>query len=121
MTDQVPYDDLDPNIRRLVKLLNDHGFDTCDSGDGKSKFSGDHPLESCAMDIPNVLINCEPSQLATECDRVRDVLKAAGIEISTVGPDDDACVQGTYDPAADLGRSAFIMVLGIDDSRFPSV
>jgi hypothetical protein len=40
-TDTVPWDNLDPGIRRLVRLLVDHGFETTDSGDNVSKFDAD--------------------------------------------------------------------------------
>ena len=29
-------DDLNPGIRQTVQLLRDHGFETCDSGDGET-------------------------------------------------------------------------------------
>lgn len=32
-------DDCDPGIRDVVQLLNDHGFETADSGDGVTKFA----------------------------------------------------------------------------------
>jgi hypothetical protein len=33
----IDYEALDPGIRQAVKVLNDYGFETCDSGDGYSK------------------------------------------------------------------------------------
>ena len=34
----IDYGELDPGIRETVRRLNEEGFETCDSGDGVSKF-----------------------------------------------------------------------------------
>lgn len=119
----VPYDDLDPGIRRLVHFLNNHGFATCDSGDGRSKFGLDgKPLPEWqsdddriewVMNIPHVAMSCDPSNMVSECDRLRDVLLAAGIKIWPMNPDGDtASIQGSYEP----GTGCYIMLIGADDS-----
>lgn len=126
MTKMVPYDELDPGVRRLVRLLNDHGFDTCDSGDGKSKFGADgKPLPgwesesdefTWVLDVPHVAMMCDPADLVTECDRLRDVLTGAGVELSQQdGHGKVPCIQGSYDPCYP-DRFGVIVVSGVDDS-----
>ncbi len=48
----INYDELDPGIRRLVRLLNDWGWPTTDSGDGKTK--GEN-----GADFPHVIVSCD--------------------------------------------------------------
>jgi hypothetical protein len=48
---QIDYDDLDPGIRRVVRLLNQHGFVTSDSGDGSKA-----GVMECAVDYPMVVV-----------------------------------------------------------------
>lgn len=45
MAEDFPYEELDPGIRELVKLLHDNGWSTMDSGDGVTKLQDgdDHP------------------------------------------------------------------------------
>ena len=123
MTDSVPYEDLDPGIRRLVRLLNDNGFRTCDSGDGRSKFDAEgKPLPAwrsederfeMVMPIPHVAMACSPADLVTECDRLQAVLEAAGITVHPMdGEDEHVSVQGSYEPLA----GCYLMVMGADDS-----
>jgi hypothetical protein len=123
MTDSVPYDELDPGIRRLVRLLNDNGFKTCDSGDGRSKFGPDgKPLPEWksdddrfewVMDVPHVAMSCEPFNLVTEVDRLCGVLQSIGIKVEPMNPDGDTVsVQGSYEPEA----GCYIMIMGADDS-----
>ena len=127
MSDSVPpWDDLDPGIRRVVRLLHENGFDTCDSGDGKAKFGEDgKPLPGwqtddqdfdCVNPFPHVAISVSGDKLAAECDRLRDVLKQHGVDVGVCSPDDaDIFIQGTYDPASE--HPAVIVLSGLGDER----
>jgi hypothetical protein len=118
MTPTAPYDDLDPGIRQLVRLLNEHGFETTDSGDGKSKFDAEgNPLPGwestdgidCVLNAPHVAIHCEPAKLIEECDRVHALLvEAGGFETLPRS----ISVQGDYEP----GVTCHIFVMGFDDT-----
>lgn len=123
MTDSVPYDNLDPGIRRLVRFLNDNGFETCDSGDGRSKFGSDgKPLPEWqsdddrfewVMDVPHVVVSCEPANLVTEVDRLVALLLSCDIKVESMSLDGDTVsVQGSYEPVT----GCYIMVMGADDS-----
>ena len=105
---------IDPGVRRLVAFLNEHGFETCDSGDGKTKFEAEEP-DACALDFPNVsMIVDQPEKLATECDRLMEVLATVGIQIEAM-PDDPVMpptIQGDYDP---ITKFASIHLFGVDD------
>ena len=67
------YDELDPGIRATVRLLNDRGFHTTDSGDGRSK-----PQEwfdtGDAIPYPHVVVASSPAGLAHEALSVARVL-----------------------------------------------
>lgn len=133
-TDTVPWDNLDPGIRRLVRLLIDHGFDTTDSGDGVSKFDAEgKPLPGWESDdpsfewvsrTPHVYMRTEPDALASECDRLLRVLFDAGVKVKSIGLTDDAPnIQGTYDPTIrdfhNGRRYAIIALTGVSDADLP--
>lgn len=98
---------INPGICKVVKLLNDNGFTTCDSGDGVT-----HDY-ACDRDAPYVCITVAPLSLCLECIRLVGVMRACGITIKPIGPHDDPCIQGTYDPANDI---ATIELMGVNDS-----
>ena len=125
MPHSVPYDDLDPGIRQVVRWLTEQGFSTCDSGDGRSKFDADGtPLPGweseadydCIIPEPHVFMSAPTPELVTECDRLQALLMGRGIEVGQVGPEECGWVfiQGTYDPAV---AEAHLMLIGLDDAR----
>lgn len=71
---------LNPGIRHTVQTLRSWGFETCDSGDGVT-----HEFE-CDLDVPYVHILCPPALLASETDRLVNLLRGAGINFED-GPD----------------------------------
>jgi hypothetical protein len=78
----------DPGVRVLVAFLRKHGFDTCDSGDGREKIR----TMGCALPFPHVFIKVEPGTLLTEADRLMGVLVAAAVEVLP------GTIEGGYDP-----------------------
>lgn len=121
----VPYEDLDPGIRAVVRLLADHGFRTTDSGDGVSKVGTE--LEGCMDPIPNVTIRASKHHLALETDAVVALLESQGVRCGVdrttleefCGPQDEGkefgdgvLVEGAYYP---LEEYAVIFVTGLDD------
>jgi len=63
-------DDLDSGVREMVLYLDEHGFDTCDSGDGsKVGFMG------CALDFPHVIAQCTRDNFFQELDRLGKVME----------------------------------------------
>jgi hypothetical protein len=123
MPKPVPYDDLDPGIRELVRWLNDNDFQTQDSGDGRTKFQEDgSPLPEwttadqdfeCVMPFPHVVMPCPVEKLGSECDRLRDLLVGAGVPVEAQGPDGSPAIQGTYDPSLSE-HPAYILLMGVD-------
>jgi hypothetical protein len=114
----VAYDELDPGIRQVVRWLNDNGFDTTDSGDGKTKFVAENPME-CAQPFPNVAIETTPATLVSQCDRLAALLREKGIEVRPMGwdgPEEPGLVnfQGFYDPSISTDK-AYIALTGLDD------
>jgi hypothetical protein len=65
---------LNPGIRATVRFLREHGFETCDSGDGVT-----HEFE-CDLPHPYVHIRCDPSKLASETQRLIVLMKQSGVK-----------------------------------------
>ena len=93
--------EVDPGIAPLVNLLKEHGFNSTDSGDGKSK-----PPEHRAFDFPHVFVMTQKDVLLSETDRLYQLLQSQGITGFTV--------EGNYGPADDV---SMIMVLGKDEAE----
>ncbi len=107
----IDYNLIDKDIRKTVKFLRDHGFDTCDSGDGYSKFEVDPGAE--ALDYPHVFIQVsDPITLTAHADRLARLLKDHGIPIDDIGHDPAPNIHATYDPANSV---AIIMLSNVDD------
>ena len=111
------YNELDPGIREVVKLLRDHGFITCDSGDGKTKKVVDAGEEgqfyTCALPQPNVFMQVEPAKaLKDEADRLCrliDTLKLPTEPIETA-----VAIQANYSPQ---DGKAFLELYNLDDKK----
>lgn len=100
---------LNPGVRRLVRVLREAGFDTCDSGDGATH---DH---ECDRSYPYVVIRVRPAEMAEEARRLRKVLRAFGCAVDTaIGMDEsEPAIQATYDPVNDI---ATIDLTGVTDA-----
>lgn len=95
---------LNPGIRRVVAWLNERGFVTVDSGDGKT-----HEHE-CDRDYPYVVIRASsPMALVDECDRLL-------VELGPLAHLEGVAIQGNYDPNDGY---AFIDLRGLDDTLLP--
>lgn len=87
---------LNPGIRVTVRRLRELGFDTIDSGDGKT-----HEFE-CDQDMPYVHIRVEPCDMLVEAHRLADAVKhIAG-----------ATVEASYSPA---DKVALLHLFGVSD------
>lgn len=87
----IDYDEIDPGVRRLVRLLRDNGFETCDSGDGVSKYADapeDDEIEDgpvlvadwagCAEPVANVYMQIDPARMVSEAHRLEAILERHG-------------------------------------------
>lgn len=104
--DDLNYDDLDPGIRSTVRWLRGHGYDTCDSGDGRTKFEAaaarGEPIDpddnECGVTPhPHVAIQVHPDRLVEEADRLCGLLRDAGIKVGPLDFHDGPSIQATYD------------------------
>lgn len=98
------YNQLDPGIRDTVGWLWANGFETCDSGDGVSKFTDprwlvDGQVPDEILDFPHVVIRVIPEELVSEADRLLYLLAGQGVEVDPVGLEGSPSVQASYDPA----------------------
>lgn len=103
-TADVPYEQLDPGIRETVRWLNNRGFKTTDSGDGRTK-----PRSARTVEGPHVFITTTPDQMRAEADRLWGDLQFLG----RVGRS-YAQVEASYDPGI---KSAVILLSGVEDTR----
>lgn len=114
---EIDYSGLDPGIRETVRRLRAAGFETTDSGDGRSKLSAGYDADEI-LPYPHVVIHAAPDDLVCETRRLRDELVAAGILVAALAPDGaGASIQASYDPGNDVG---VIMLCGVDDSAWPA-
>lgn len=100
MNDQLDYQQLDPGIRKTVAYLRGLGFDTTDSGDGKTKVEAIAAGE--ALPFPHVCILAAPDQLVANCRLLQDLIEHVP----------GAHVEGSYDSADNV---AIITVLDCPD------
>lgn len=97
---------INPGIRRLVALLNEAGWRTVDSGDGKTHDFG------CDRKGAYVVIELGFGQLlVAESHRLKAWLAAKGVETFPVDPE-KPCIQATYDPG---DGSAFLDLTNVAD------
>lgn len=104
------YEELDPGIRQLVRILNNRGFVTTDSGDGYSKDE-----EARVFDQPHVCISLDsPDDIIPAADRLIEVMATYGVEIVTQGPEDvkTPCIQVDYCPVT---RRASMLLMDVLD------
>lgn len=97
---------MNPGIRKTVAFLNERGFETTDSGDGKT-----HDF-ACDRDHPYVVIKTEPGALVFDARLLLSVLGEAGVQFHPIGPEPGPSIQATFDPA---DGTAFIDLLCVDD------
>jgi hypothetical protein len=107
---------LDPGIRETVRRLREAGFDTSDSGDGRSKPAD--PVE--VLDFPHVAIRASASSLIGEAERLRFFLSDAGLTVEPFGmepePEKRIGIQASYDPS---NGSAIVLLTGLSDEAWP--
>lgn len=76
------YAALDPGIRDAVRLLRDAGFETTDSGDGRTK-----PAMARTFDWPHVVVRLRAGQTVADIERIGRLLVGWQLEVS-VAPDE---------------------------------
>ncbi len=108
MNKDFDYDQLDPGIRKVVRFLHEHNFDTTDSGDGETKT--DMP---CAMEMPNVaIVVASQFDLIDEADRLLWLLKRHLSERVL----DEIHIEASYDP---MDGSCILLLLRLHDRMLP--
>jgi hypothetical protein len=105
----IDYDLLDPGIREVVRWLRDNGFETTDSGDGKSK-----PADERVLDYPHVfMVTTQNSMRSTVLSLASMVVNDLGIKPVPYGADGGPWIQLSFDPVT---RTAIIELSHLDDS-----
>ena len=112
----VNVEELDPGIRKTVLWLRSLGYETTDSGDGKTKPTGG---DECALTFPHVVIRVRPYQLQPVADGLMEMLRFHhGVEVTPMTPEASASaptptIEASYNPADGI---AIVMLYGVDDS-----
>lgn len=89
--------DLNPGIVKTVEWLRNHGFETCDSGDGQT-----HDYE-CDLPVPYVHMMVDPSKLVSETDRLVKLLSEQGVKLEPMNQEGTTpTVDGGYSPLSGL-------------------
>ncbi len=115
-TEQDMLDGIDPGVRRLVAWLRANGFNTTDSGDGKTKFAQGFTTEDGVCEWPHVVIVFDKHEFVAEVDRLGTLLwDEHKIELFDMGPEE------TNEPRLDASycfasQCATAMLLYVDDS-----
>lgn len=104
MTDDLNYAELDPGVRKLVRLLRAQGFRTCDSGDGVSK----PPEWEGVLTVAHVFMETGPEDMVSEANLLFTVLESVLHVPITPG-----MIQASFDPA---DGSAVLAVMGVNDA-----
>lgn len=108
----IDYEKLNPGIRKTVKLLNECGFRTVDSGDGQTReFECDRPRGY-------VVVRASPFDLVSDAKQILLILKKFGVEVGPVGDDELTYIQASFDPA---DGTAIIDISNIHDLLLKSV
>lgn len=98
---------LDEHIRETVARLRSWGFETTDSGDGRSKFR-EGTADECTLPEPHVFCQADPDKLNFEARRMLRLLRMyANVDV--------ARVEATYWPDRDV---AMVQVFGVDDGKW---
>jgi hypothetical protein len=101
---------VNPGIRKTVAWLNTHGFETVDSGDGKTH---DH---ACDRGQPYVIIKTMPASLRNDALRLYCMLRdGEHLNVTLVmGPigGEGPCIQASFDPH---DGTAFLELMNVTD------
>jgi hypothetical protein len=95
---------LDPGILPIVNYLNQNGFETCDSGDGRTK-----PLEHQSFPgLAHVIIKSSPETLIQDAKRFSEFVKM----MRSMGglPYPDWTIEASYSPLDDQAIILFIEI-----------
>lgn len=102
--------EINPGVRRLVRLLNDNSFITSDSGDG---LTNKPTMGDEALDYPHVMIPVEPRDLVSEARRLKALLSEYGVIVPPTGMDEtEPNICASFDPGDD---SAIITLTNVSD------
>lgn len=98
------YDELDPGIRRTVAYLRGLGYETTDSGDGRTK--AEAIAEGLALPFPHIVIRVSSSALIGYS---HDLAKLMLDRVP------DGHIEASYDPSDGI---ALVTVCGVADEAF---
>ena len=107
----IPFPDLEninPGIRETVRLLNQNGFRTTDSGDGKT---GDYP---CDRPYPYVSIASTRAGLTQDADDIAFLFSEHGVQVGELTEEGEGpYIQAMYTPQ--VKNCAIIDIQNVDD------
>jgi hypothetical protein len=106
------YEQLNPNIRELVRFLHENNYETTDSGDGTNHAEG----MECAVPYPMIAINLEHDELVIAADELRELLGDAGVPMGRHYADEDHEVRRVEATYSTHGKATLLLVCGVTDA-----
>jgi len=114
--DKKTIEELSPGVRDLVVMLNNHGFVTCDSGDGSNFKEG----MDCASPEPMIAMKVkDQSVLVSEANRLYYMLQSKGVKFPEKFDEKAPGIQASYNPADGHAIIILVNVLSIDVGLLP--
>lgn len=104
---EINYEELNPGIRRVVKMLREAGFRTTDSGDGVTN----NAMEGALL-LPHVHCVVASVSMVAEARRMLSLFTDAGLDVAP------GQIQAVFDP---MDGVCTLSVYGIKDEMLPVV
>ncbi|HYC33160.1 MAG TPA: hypothetical protein VEB59_12800 [Gemmatimonadales bacterium] len=107
----VDYEALDPGIREVVRTLRKWGFNTCDSGDGKTKVGDPEWDQETVNPVPHVAVVVPADELVEQARHLASLLKREGVALVPQGRG-GPYVAASFDPT---DGTAILYLAELDD------
>jgi hypothetical protein len=105
------FNEINPGIVKLVAMLQAHGFNTTDSGDGVTNV----PLMECVLETPHVFMKVDPDKMIAESNRLYELMRDKANfdqDIEMIPPQPTGAIEVSYSP---IDKTAVIALLNLDD------
>lgn len=100
---------LDPGIRETVSFLQENGFYPSEAGDASE--DEDEYIRS----LPHIFWSTDHDGLTAETDRLVELLRAVGVSVGPLGPENNVQIQATYDPVGPESAKYVVMLFNLND------
>lgn len=105
------FNEINPGVVKLVAMLQAHGFNTTDSGDGVTNV----PLMEGVLARPHIFIVVEPDKMIYESHRLYELMQDKANfdqDVEMIPPQPTGVIEVSYSP---IDKTAVIGLLNLDD------